>query len=218
MSMMKTTVALAVLATAGTAAHAVSYEIHNSQAGLLNAVQAMGPTTVGSGNFVGVGCAPGVACANVATNGVPGVSIAQSGNGSASFDNGLLNNLNGGYLEWSFANPQNGWGGTFAMTAGNAGLAFAANDKNLGWIDVTTVGAGQTLNGFFGFSSTDQFAGVRVSVPLPAISAFNVIEGTSYKMTDFTVAQAVPEPETYALMLAGLAGVVAFARRRQSKA
>lgn len=201
----------AALFVSATSAHAVSYDISNDQAGWLGSVQAIGPTTFGTGNFVGVGCAPGVACAGVAVNGLPGVGLAQNGNGSASFDGGLLNNLNGGYLEWTFATAQNGWGGTFAMAAGNSGLKFVANDTNLGWIDVTSIGAGQTLNGFLGFSSTDQFLGVRVFAGGEG--------GSSYRMTDVSIASAVPasvpEPGSLALLSLSLAGL-GLARRRKA--
>lgn len=204
----------AALFAAATAAQAISFNVSNSQSGWLASVQAIGPTTVGSGNFVGVGCQPGQSCPNVATNGVPGVSIAQNGSGSASFDNGLLNNLGGGFLQWTFTTPQNGWGGTFQMALNN-GIAFQVLDlpegsSNLGWVDVTTVGAGQALNGFLGFSSTERFGGVRVSAVAGSTAS-------SYRMTDFSVARAsVPEPGSLALLALGGLAVGFFRRQRKA--
>ena len=205
----------AALFVSAASAHAVSYNISSSLGDMLANVQSMGPTTFGTGAFVGVGCAPGVACANVAVNGLPGVSFATGGPASSvSYDNGLLNNLVAGdYLEWTFATPQNGWGGTFQMALNN-GLAFQARDLVLGWIDVTTVGRNQTLDGFLGFSSTDRFGGVRVFAlqtdpPSPTAAS-------SYRMTDVSIARAeVPEPGTLALLGLGLAGL-GFTRRRRT--
>lgn len=205
MNLLKTTVALA-LAGIGSMAHAVSYDINNSLSAWLTSAGTVGANVIGIGTFVGDGCPPGVACNGVKTQSVPGVSIAQQGGGSASYNgsNLLNNNAGSSYLEWTFAKPQNGWGGTFTMPVGN-GLSITANDHVLGWIDVTSVGAGQSLNGFLGFTSADKFSGVRVS----AIGG----SASSYLQSDFSVA-AVPEPETYAMMMAGLLALGLRARRK----
>ncbi|MFN9677469.1 MAG: PEP-CTERM sorting domain-containing protein [bacterium] len=205
---MKRTVLALALAGIGAMAHAVTYDISSSSAAWQASNASIGAFVLGQGTFAPLGCAPGVACAGVVLNGLPGVGFAQVGPGSASYDGGLLNNLGtGGYLQWNFATPQNAWGGLFNMTPGN-GLSFMANDLNLGWIDVTTVGAGQTLSGFLGFTSADRFSGVRVS---------GLSDGSSYRMTEVAVA-VVPEPGTYMLMFAGLAAVGLVARNRKTKA
>ncbi|BCS35004.1 hypothetical protein TBR22_A42300 [Luteitalea sp. TBR-22] len=200
-------------------AQAASYTIFNSQAPWLASVQAMGPTTFGTGTFVGVGCAPGVACPGVTVNGLAGVGLTQNGPGSASFDGGLLNNLGpGGYLEWTFATGQNGWGGTFRM-APNNGLAIQVLDlpegsESLGWVDATTVLAGQSLDGFLGLTSTERFGGVRVSAlaPVPGAAQPATAVASSYRMTDVSIARAgstaVPEPTSVTLLALSLVGLV----------
>jgi len=213
-STFKKTLIGAALLAATTAAQAASYNISNSLAGLLANVQAMGPTTFGTGTFQ---CAnPGVNCTDPAVNGLPGVSYSVSGSGSVSLDAGaLLNNLPAGsnnYLEWTFATPQNGWGGTFRMTTGN-GLEFQALDlaegnENLGWVDVTSVDLNQALDGFLGFSSTERFGAVRVR-------QFSNPTGSSYRMENVSIAKAeVPEPGSLALLALG-AMAVGFARRQR---
>ena len=147
-----------------------------------------------------------------------GLSFAQVAPGSVLFqDNAgtgtLVNNLGAnGYLEWTLPGPQNGFGGTFDITAGNSGVVFAVNDLNLGWIDVcgagmACFGANQAYAGFYGFTSTDRFTGVRTFAG-PGT-------GSSYSMTDVSIGSAqIPEPGVMTLMLAGLAGL-GFARQQR---
>jgi hypothetical protein len=190
-------------------ASAASYDIESTFNGWLTSLQDIGSTTFGTGTFQ----ADPPNSLNVALNGLPGVSFAQNGPGSVIYNTGnLVADVAGsGYLEWAFTTPQNGWGGTFEMTQGN-GIKFVANDVNLGWIDVTSVGSGQSLGGFLGFTSPDRFSGVRVFM-----DGASQTSASSYAMRDVIVGSAkVPEVgSTLALLAIGVAGLGGCSRFRR---
>jgi hypothetical protein len=79
------------------------------------------------------------------------------------------------------------------------------------------VAQGLSFNNAAGFAYTD-FSSVVSATGASSTIAFNFRNPQSFWLLDnvsVTVA-AVPEPETYALLLAGLGGLGAFARRRRT--
>lgn len=121
---------------------------------------------------------------------------------------------------------------TFGSLLGSGGLTFssfsgpvslvlatldAANDVSVASPpDADTIAFPSTLS----FSNATApltltvlgFAGDAFTVPVPLTAGYR---GT---VTFNAAVEAIPEPETYALMLAGLVGVAFFARRRKAKA
>ena len=70
-------------------------------------------------------------------------------------------------------------------------------------------------NGSQSFSQYVQFAGVAGS-QITSLSFTNIPSVDAFEVANFTITP-VPEPETYALMLAGLGAMAMFARRRRAE-
>lgn len=131
-------------------------------------------------------------------------------------------NSNGNYLIWGF--------GPSALTverADNAAFDVASVNLGLSWyadnfasasvaLDITYAGGGtenRQLTIDHGFSTFNLgLSGVR------SLRFEQSLSGPYAALDDLTVMTPVPEPETYASMLAGLAVLAAVARRRKSRA
>jgi PEP-CTERM motif len=125
----------------------------------------------------------------------------------------LSTNLAGDSITFSgFSSAVRGVGGLF-FGSDIAG-AFAAGSVTLTATDasgsVTQTITGATTSSFLGFVSTGAFTSVSIS----AISAATPLWPTVNNLT-LGAAAVVPEPETYALMMAGLGLVSLVARRRR---
>lgn len=109
-----------------------------------------------------------------------------------------------------------GVGGYFFRTDGdgkerNATINLSATDASG---TVTRAFANPSPTSFFGFVSTGEFTNVKLWVGVAGIDA----DGVFASANDLTLGAAapVPEPETYALMLGGLALLAGVARRRKA--
>lgn len=78
---------------------------------------------------------------------------------------------------------------------------------------MTQAFANPSPTSFFGFVSTGEFTNVKLWVGVAGICA----DGVFASANDLTLGAAapVPEPETYALMLGGLALLAGVARRKK---
>lgn len=113
----------------------------------------------------------------------------------------------------SFTGLVNAFGGNFYGT--DLSGQFVSGDITLTATDangtVTQTISGATVGSFLGFVSS---TGLLTDVTLSAVQP--VAGGFMWPTVDNLVLAAVPEPETYALMLAGLGLVGFMARRRRA--
>jgi len=108
-------------------------------------------------------------------------------------------------------------GGFFNAIGGTAITAFARDGTMLG--QVTNTGLGIEFLGLVTADGLDRIAGLQFSLVGPEPAGFaidNLRFGASGQVTvPGGGVPAIPEPETYALMLAGLAAVAFMARSRR---
>lgn len=98
-------------------------------------------------------------------------------------------------------------------TDGTGTVTFSAFDGN-GVLLGTLTGSGFADGSFNGTTAEDRFFGVQYSGGIGSIKISNSSGGIEVDHLQYG-ALPVPEPETYALLLAGL-GMVALARRRRA--
>jgi hypothetical protein len=106
-------------------------------------------------------------------------------------------------------------GGFFDAIGGTAITAFARDGSVIG--QVTNTGTGVEFLGLVTADGLDRIAGLQFSLvgPEPAGFAIDNLRFGASGQVNVPGVPAVPEPETYALMLAGLAAVAFVARRRR---
>lgn len=108
-----------------------------------------------------------------------------------------------------------GFGGTTVPTLVNpAVLSFFANDTLLGTKTTSSLGVWEPLG-------TTWSSGSSTSVTLKLVNANTLVLGNDFAVDDIflgieTSIPVIPEPQTYALMLAGL-GLLGFAVRRRTR-
>ncbi len=140
-----------------------------------------------------------------------GFSIAEIGSGhSSGISGGVYHDrtvLDTAYTNYNFSSLINAFGANWDLTPGGAGQGlqlFAGGQL------VTPQIANTYTGGFFGLVSTTAFSQVSVHS-----GSFSGVAET-HDVDNVVFASSVPEPESYALMLAGLGLMGAVARRRKA--
>lgn len=161
---------------------------------------------------VNPGASLGVAAVDSMLNGA-GTSLSAS-----AYDNNDINPATGTTLYGIFGNT------IFKQNPANAGTLI--EPRSLGVTTGAFTGFDVSASGasFASLTAPDALTSSFYSInlvtgPASLIGAFAAFGGVGSRVVDITAAMApIPEPETYALMLVGLAGVAFVARRRRAKA
>jgi hypothetical protein len=161
--------------------------------------------------------------AKVALRGVTSIGAGQSivffeGNSTGTTDLAIAASFNTAWgTSFAFGNTIGAYGGSGVglSTAGDAVNLFDAGGTRITGVSFGAATAGVTFDNAAGLGGT--------VLPLPAIAVLSVggINGAYISSINETgspgvITAAVPEPETYAMMLAGL-GLLGFAARRRKQ-
>jgi PEP-CTERM motif len=210
-----------MLAVSGTAQAAIT--VYKTQALYLAAVSAVGVDTYDDLNPTGPLATPQTRTAGTY------VYTASAGPDREFFPAGTLGgdvwlstSRNTDSITFSgFSSDVRGFGGFFfttddtgALTASPATINFSATDASGSEPERLT---DPTPSSFLGFVSTGAFSSVKLWVGVEGTGVFNVFASVNdLTLGAAAVAPPVPEPETYALMLGGLALLVGLARNKKA--
>lgn len=143
-----------------------------------------------------------------------GFTIEQVGSGhSSGIGGGVFHDrtvLDTTYTNYNFSSLINAFGANWDLNPGGAGQGL---QLFIGGLQVTPQIANTYTGGFFGLVSTTAFTQVSVHSGSFSGSA----ETHDVDNLVFHNVSAVPEPESYAMMLAGLGLMGAMVRRRKAK-
>lgn len=186
---------------------ALSFTAVNAQAGVLLDTFAPGDTAPGTDwalyNFGGIGQSLAVSFTTASTVTVDSILAAISGTGNVTF----------GIMSAATGLPSNTFLYSTVLTDPLANVSLTGLNWVLGTGDYWLAAVGQ--DSFSGVWTGGTITGPGFSFTNPSITNWLPDNFSAHAAARITT--AVPEPETYAMMLAGLGLLGVFARRRKQK-